>query len=201
MTRTLTLTLTLTLVQVRLHDKDTDRTGSVDAYGSLVEARHDELRTTGLRLKWFLLKKAAHDLRRPASQKILATGRAPPVNKEFQLEMAKAFGGYLRGPSAAPPAPEVTSQNDLSRSAAGSSGYYYAAVTEDRRKIPVQEPTRIDSTEVSELEAPAKGDPTGAEPAAEGGAPGKSNYYYAHRRKVDYKIPIPKPKRIDVAVD
>lgn len=122
---------------------------------------------------------------------------APFVNKEFQLEMAKAFGGYLKGPTAVPPAPAVASQNDVSRSQAGSgSGYYYAAVTEDKRTMEAAAPTRIDAAEVKPI--PAKGDPTGGVEAAEGGEPAKSNYYYAHRRKVDYNIPTPTPKRIDV---
>ena len=69
-------------------------------------------------------------------------------------------------------------------------------------------PPRIDQKEVDEQRekakaaANAKATSEGKEEEGgdeeDGGAPkAKSNYYYAHRRKIDWHIPTPVPARID----
>ena len=72
------------------------------------------------------------------------------------------------------------------RDVAGSGrGYYYAAVTSDKHATPVAAPTRIQSSEVA----------TQPQAALESAA-GKSDYYYAHRRKIDFVVPTPPPQRL-----
>ena len=85
------------------------------------------------------------------------------------------------------PPPQNWSTRQSSGAAQGSGkGYYYAAVTSDKQTMPTLAPKKIDPAEVK-ASAESEDEPIAA----------KSNYYYAHRRKIDFHVPTPAPKRID----
>lgn len=71
--------------------------------------------------------------------------------------------------------------------AGSGKGYYYAAVTSDKQVLALPEPKRIDAAEVQS--------PTEAKPEPIGEK--KGDYYYAHRRKIDFKVPTPQPRRLE----
>ena len=82
-----------------------------------------------------------------------------------------------------------------------NSSYYYAAVGEERRTVPVDEPSRIDASLVGsglpDVPSSSKLRP-GEESSTDFEMRGKgsSGYYYAHGRPTDYQVPSV-PKRVE----
>jgi hypothetical protein len=76
----------------------------------------------------------------------------------------------------------------LDVSAAGK-GYYYGVVP----STPMLMPPRIDAEQV---ERTRDANAEAADDAASEGNQ-KSDYYYAHRRKIDFHVPTPMPQRIN----
>jgi len=70
-----------------------------------------------------------------------------------------------------------------------SSSYYYAAVARDQQSHPVRLPAKLTPEELASSARIAGDAPS---------AVSSSSYYYAHNRKVDYRVPVAKPKLISV---
>ena len=76
---------------------------------------------------------------------------------------------------------------------AAGKGYYYGVVP----SVPVLMPPRIDAAEVEKTrDASATAEAGGDEATADQPSKLKADYYYAHRRKIDFHVPTPQPQRI-----
>ena len=155
------------------------KTEQISAHG------FQELETTEMSLTKFLAAEKRWDARRPLAARTLRDDRKGQVHKSWT-------------------GPDINQMRLMDKSAVGK-GYYYGVVP----STPVLMPPRIDQKEVDEQRekakaaANAKATSEGKEEEEggdeeDGGAPkAKSNYYYAHRRKIDWHIPTPVPARID----
>ena len=127
-----------------------------------------ELQTTQLSMNRWLMAKKKWEARAPLARKSLTDDRRGHVHKSWT------------GPS-------ITELRLTHNSQRPGKGYYAGVVP----SVPVLMPPKIDPAEVKkegvEEEEPA---------AKEASAPTKSGYYYAHRRKIDFKVPTPAPTPI-----
>ena len=149
-------------------------TGLVSAHG------FQELETTDLSLKKFMEAKAKWDARAPLAARTLRDDRKGQVHKSW----TGAPINSLR----------------LTNKPAPGKGYYAGVVP----SVPVLMPPRIDPTDVNAVAEGGEGAADGVTTPASGdgaktpmGQNLDGEYYYAHRRKIDFKIPTPTPQRID----
>ena len=141
---------------------------------------HD-LKTTDLSLDKFMKQKAAWDARRPLAKKTLQDDTKGQVHSSWTPNLGS---NHLR----------LTDRSAVlnGRAKPGSgAGYYYAAITSDQHTLPVNAPHKIDGSQVGTTD-----DADGAGASGSAGGAGKSNYYYAHRRKIDFHVPTPAPQKI-----
>jgi len=129
---------------------------------------HD-LKTTDLSLDKFMKAKKEWDARAPLAKRTLRDDAKGQIHSSWTPNLGTT---HLR----------LTDRTAAltSRAKPGSgAGYYYAAITTDQHTQPVAAPQRIDSSQVKSDHAPT------------GGTAPKSDYYYAHRRKIDFHVPTP----------
>lgn len=147
---------------------------------------HD-LMTTDLRLEKFLKKKREWDARAPFAAKTLRDDMRGQIHSSWTPNL----GGVLR----------LTDKASGKAKPGSGAGYHYAAVMSDQHTMPVNQPIRIDPSEVKAQEDEPSGGSGGAGGEAgrktESDVVAKSGYYYAHRRKIDFKVPILPPQRLD----
>ena len=148
------------------------------------EALHfSEVETTGLTLNKFRAAQARWDARAPLARKTLADDRRGHVHKSWT------------GPA--------LNTLRLTEKPAPGKGYYSGVVP----SVPVLMPPRIaqEDRAAAATAAAATGEAaerSGAasaagEPGAAIGIAQRSGYYYAHRRKIDFHVPTPEPRRIE----
>lgn len=149
------------------------------------EALHfSEVETTGLTLNKFRAAQARWDARAPLARKTLADDRRGHVHKSWT------------GPA--------LNTLRLTEKPAPGKGYYSGVVP----SVPVLMPPRIAQEDVAAAAATAAAatgeaaERSGAasaagEPGAAIGIAQRSGYYYAHRRKIDFHVPTPEPRRIE----
>ena len=147
--------------------------------GSVTAHSFQELETTDMSLQRFLIAKQKWEVRAPLAQRTLRDDRKGQVHKSWT----------------GPP----INQLRLTDKPAPGKGYYYGVVP----STPVLMPPKIDPSDVThpnegEGGAPAEANATGDGSKAPMGQNLAGEYYYAHRRKIDFKIPTPTPQRIDL---
>ena len=164
--------------------------------GAVEKVGFQELQTTTLSLAKFAEAKAKWEARAPLAARTLRDDRKGQVHRSWI------------GPS---PSEALR----LTEKPAPGKGYYRGVVP----STPVLMPPRIDPVDVSAADGHASATPAACTTADEGkqvstssstsagatpvaaSSPSaleqRSEYYYAHRRKVDFHVPTPAPQRID----
>jgi len=144
---------------------------------------YTDLKTTELKPKAVEALRAKHNTRRARVKALKNPKRVVSDEMKRRMEQLK-----LEGPLRL----TDTSARDVAEPGKGK-GYYYAAITSNQHVLPLPEPKRIGSADLRpEATAPAAAD------AAD--TPATSGYYYAHQtQKVDYRVPLPAHKRLDIA--
>ena len=134
--------------------------------GASTDASHyTDMMTTDMKLDRFLRCKKEWDARAPLARRTLHDDGKAQVHSSWTPNLGSS---NLR----------LTDRSATAPKPGSGMGYYYAAITSDQRTMPVAEPLRIDSNEVTTANAPAAATGVGA----------KSEYYYAHRRKSELRL-------------